>query len=154
MGKPAVVLGREGFSEVVSPETLPGLIDRGFYGVGKGDAVPGLLAEQVRRSLGNERAGELAVVADGLGGLYGTEVVALRLERELEAASYGAPPGIVDMARSLGRMGHYRLLRARIRSQARSLGLDSENADNFVYGRLREMALPPSRRWTGHNRVA
>jgi len=151
MGKPAVVVGREGFSAVVAPETLPGLIDRGFYGVGDGSSTGDFLAEQVMASLAPERGNELTVVSDELRALYGREAVASRLERELKDASRGAPPGRGEMARSLARMAHYRLLRVGLRSEARRVGLDSENADNFVYGRLRDMALPPPRRGTGRN---
>ncbi len=42
--------------------------------------------------------------------------------------------------------------RARFRIQAESRGLEAEQADNFVYGRLRDMALPSSRFGTGRNR--
>lgn len=37
-GKPAIVLGEDGFSEVVAPDTLPWFRQHGFYGIGTGSA--------------------------------------------------------------------------------------------------------------------
>ena len=151
-GTPAVVTGREGYSTVVTTDVLGALSDRGFYGVGEGRRDPDPLADQVRASLSPDRDGELAVIKRLILDRYGVEEVAARLETELIQASRQRPPSWGELMRASTRLAYYRALRARLRSEARGLGLHAEIADNYVYGQLRNMALPPSRFGTGRNR--
>jgi glycosyltransferase involved in cell wall biosynthesis len=46
--KPAIVLGEEGFSEIVTPESIGPFLRKGFYGMGDGDVSPRRLADQLR----------------------------------------------------------------------------------------------------------
>jgi glycosyltransferase involved in cell wall biosynthesis len=49
--KPAIVLGEDGFSEILRPETSAAFLWHGFYGRGDGDLRPDRLASQVRSLL-------------------------------------------------------------------------------------------------------
>ena len=89
--KPAVVLGEQGFSEIVTPASRDEFLWKGFYGIGDGDLSPRLLADQLRTLLANEglrdhlgRFGRelvsehasLSAAADELEGLYRSVVEA------------------------------------------------------------------------------
>jgi glycosyltransferase involved in cell wall biosynthesis len=52
--KPAVVLGEDGFSELLTPETSRRFLWHGFYGLGDGELGPARLAGQLRRLLADE----------------------------------------------------------------------------------------------------
>jgi glycosyltransferase involved in cell wall biosynthesis len=49
--KPAIVLGEDGFSEILTPESARQFLWHGFYGLGDGDLGPGRLAGQLRTLL-------------------------------------------------------------------------------------------------------
>lgn len=149
---PSVVVGREGYSEIVDLESLPGLIERGFYGVGEGlkgtDPLPAqMIAARQRVEDEDSRA-----VAAQLIGRYGLSTVGRKYESALAHAATVEPPNVGSLLRSLGRTAHYRYHRRRLRQQASRGGLEAENADNFVYGRLRNMALPPAHWGTGRTK--
>lgn len=150
-GKPGVVIGRQGFSTVIGPEVLEALAVDGFYGVGDGLGNPDPLAGQILAALSPDRAGELEVVKKAVLELYGVEAVAEQLDRELIKASAMKCPGWGELTQVPLRVLYYRTLRARLRFAAESRGLHAEQADNYVYGRLRNMALPPARFGTGRN---
>lgn len=151
-GTPSVVTGREGFSTVVSGDVLDALYYSGFYGVGQGVLRPDPLPDQIRQSVTPSRRVELGTIKERILSRYGVEVVAGRMEQELVKASELSRPSWADLERSAVRLAYYRIARARLRAEARRQGLQAENADNFVYGRLRDMALPPGRFGTGRNR--
>jgi len=48
-GKPVIVVGERGFSEIVEPSTVGRFLSGGFYGLGDGDISPMRLADQIRR---------------------------------------------------------------------------------------------------------
>jgi glycosyltransferase involved in cell wall biosynthesis len=50
-GKPAVVIGERGFSEAVTPSTLPLFLRHGFYGVGDGTTSEDVLSHSLRALL-------------------------------------------------------------------------------------------------------
>lgn len=151
-GKPAVVVGREGFSVVVNSSTLGDLVASGFYGVGQGSKEPDPLPAQILAAFEESSPDKLAAARDYVLARYGIEEAVERLERCLVGAASGAPLSVGELSRVPFRLLHYRWRRARFRIQAESRGLEAEQADNFVYGRLRDMALPPSRFGTGRNR--
>ncbi len=151
-GTPSVVTGREGFSTVVSGDVLDGLYYTGFYGVGQGVLRPDPLPDQIRQSVAPSRRVELGTIKESILGRYGVEVVAKRAEQELAKAARLSLPSWADLARSAMRIAYYRVVRARLKAEARHQGLQAENADNFVYGRLRDMPLPPGQFGTGRNR--
>jgi glycosyltransferase involved in cell wall biosynthesis len=148
---PSVVLGREGFSEIVSAATLEDLASRGFYGVGTGLSNPDPLPDQILASLDPHRSPELSTVRERILRRYGLDAVADCLDAELRLVSTFSLPSWTDIARCAVRNVHYRLRRLSLAAQADRLGLEAEVADNFVYGRLRNMALPPARFGTGRN---
>ena len=152
LGKPAVVIGRAGYSAVVSRESLTGLIDRGFYGVGNGQPMEDVLPAQILSSINTARKAELTMIADEIRARYGISAIAERFEAELRLVRVEPPPNPWEMSRSLARAAHYRARRGFFRLQAQRLGLKAEVGDNFVYGRLRNLALPPSTFATGRNR--
>ena len=53
-GKPAVVLGERGFSEVLTPASIDRFMWQGFYGVGDGDLRPDRLCKQLAGLLADE----------------------------------------------------------------------------------------------------
>lgn len=148
-GIPAVVLGRNGFSALLTSETLQDLIESGFYGVGDGLEKSDPLPDQIREA---ERTGQPSeAIGTELRAMYSVDVLAARLERELESAMAARPPTRLEMARSIGRWRLYGMRRRSLRREAEQAGLIAEEADNHVYGRLRDMALPPKRWGTGRN---
>jgi glycosyltransferase involved in cell wall biosynthesis len=151
MGKPSVVVGREGYSVVVDSGSLPELIDRGFYGVGEGLKLHDPLPEQILAALSEWRKAELAALADQVRDRYGLHAVVPRFEAELDRAREIDPPGAGELSRSLARAVHYRARRRILRRRANRLGLTAEINDDYVFGRLRNMALPPASWGTGHN---
>jgi hypothetical protein len=151
-GRPAVVVGREGFSRLVTPAALEDLITDGFYGVGDGVRSPDPLIHQLRRAGKEHRESDLAWLSKELDARYGLDAVVDCFERDLARAGDGRGPSAAEMARSLGRNAHYRAVRRGLVAEADRLGLKDEIASNHVYGALRDMALPPGRRWTGRNR--
>lgn len=156
--KPTIILGRDGHAEVVAPETAAGLARVGFFGVGDGDrsgrplaaAIGALAADAVaRRELGAFCRG--VVVRD-----YALEAAAERLVDEYRAAvAHGPGRGVAfwEGARVPWRRLHYGYRRARLRRRAVRLGLAGDDADNWVHGRLRELAVPPRRFGTGRYRA-
>jgi glycosyltransferase involved in cell wall biosynthesis len=81
-GKPLVVLGEDGFAEILDPTTLDDFLWQGFYGLGDGDTSPDRLAEQIRTLLTDPaRAAELGAYGRGLVETrFSTEAGAARLE--------------------------------------------------------------------------
>jgi len=148
---PSVVVGREGYSEVVDLKSLPDLFEHGFYGVGEGprgtDPLPGQIITARRKS----EADDTTYVAAQVTQRYGISTVARKYEDALADAITVEPPRLESLLRSLGRIAHYRHHRQRLRRKAGRRGFEDENADNFVYGRLRNMALPPAHWGTGRN---
>jgi glycosyltransferase involved in cell wall biosynthesis len=53
-GKPAIVLGEAGWSEVLTPDTIEIFLWQGFYGLGDGVTDPARLADQIRSVLGDD----------------------------------------------------------------------------------------------------
>jgi glycosyltransferase involved in cell wall biosynthesis len=49
--KPAIVLGEQGFSEIVTPESIDPFLRKAFYGIGDGDPSPRRLTDQLRTLL-------------------------------------------------------------------------------------------------------
>jgi glycosyltransferase involved in cell wall biosynthesis len=71
IGRPVVVQGQQGFSEIFEPATLPLFLEQGFYGVAEGPAGAARLASQIEGLLRDrERMEEL--------GHFGRQVVAER----------------------------------------------------------------------------
>lgn len=71
IGRPVVVQGEQGFSEIFEPATLPLFLEQGFYGVAEGSAGAARLASQIEGLLRDrERMEEL--------GHFGRQVVAER----------------------------------------------------------------------------
>jgi glycosyltransferase involved in cell wall biosynthesis len=151
MGRPSVVVGREGFSTVVDSNSLPGLMDRGFYGVGDGIDTEDPLPEQIHLAMSPTRESELAELAGQIEGRYGLTAVTQRFEAELDRVRRESPPGSTEMVRALARAAHYRARRRFLREKADRLGLTAEANDDFVFGRLRDLALPPASFGTGRN---
>ena len=92
--KPAVVLGEDGFSEVLQPDTSDQFLWHGFYGLGDGDLGPGRLAAQLRALLADPaRRDALAAYSLSLvRERFSLAGAAARLEAFYEAA-LAAPPG-------------------------------------------------------------
>jgi glycosyltransferase involved in cell wall biosynthesis len=106
-GKPCIVLGEQGFSDVFEPSTAKMFFWQGYYGLGDGDLSPEPLAHQLRRLVASpdlraelgrfsldtiEQRYALAPLAADLDALYRTTVdqrVARRVEWT-EAARLGA----------------------------------------------------------------
>ena len=106
-GKPCIVLGEQGFSDVFEPSTAKMFFWQGYYGLGDGDLSPEPLAHQLRRLVASPDLGAelgrfsldtieqryaLAPLAADLDALYRTTVdqrVARRVEWT-EAARLGA----------------------------------------------------------------
>ncbi|MDQ1385965.1 MAG: phosphatidyl-myo-inositol alpha-mannosyltransferase, partial [Actinomycetota bacterium] len=106
-GKPCIVLGEQGFSDVFEPSTAKMFFWQGYYGLGDGDLSPEPLVHQLRRLVASpdlraelgrfsldtiERRYALAPLAADLDALYRTTVdqrVARRVEWT-EAARLGA----------------------------------------------------------------
>lgn len=153
-GKPTVVVGREGFSEVVTPDVVESLRQRGFYGVGAGLAPDDALPGQIEMALAPDRKHDLDKIAHAIVDRYAIESVGLRISSELKYSSSLRGPTTWSLVRSLSRRVYYRLRRSRLVRQARGLGLVDETANNHVYGRLRDLALPPAEWGTGKNRSA
>lgn len=145
--KAAIVLGREGFSEIVTPESIDRLSHRGFYGVGDGDRSPDRLAKQLselldhparRAELGRfarsvvcERF-DLAITAKALISVY-ERVADMRLGR-LNAA--------LDASASMARLLRYRRLESRLEVEAARQGHVGDRADAFVYPALADRVAP------------
>jgi glycosyltransferase involved in cell wall biosynthesis len=118
--KPAIVLGEDGFSETLTPQSKTRFLWHGFYGLGDGDLGPERLAGQLRelltdpglmsqlgdfsRELVCERF-SLTGAARSLESLYG-EVVAEGAER---------PRAIVEGAVAGAKVVRYKLQRRRLR---------------------------------------
>lgn len=88
-GKPVIVVGEKGFSEVFSAETAQGFYHRGMYGVGDSNPSCTRLAQQIARLLGSpedmKQLGELA--REFVGRHFGLTVVAERLDGILRHAA-------------------------------------------------------------------
>ncbi len=151
---PTVVVGREGFSRVVSLDSIEALSSHGFYGVGEGLAGTDPLSEQIEDAMNPNRESDVAAVAHALKGQYGRGSIGDKLEKNLIEASTGEPPTRWDLLRALARRQHYQVRRQRLAAKAKALGLQNEIASNYVFGRLRDLALPPAKPFTGANRKA
>ena len=157
LGIPSIVVGREGFSDCVDGESIEALISAGFYGVGEGVVEPDPLAAQMASSLDvPARAGtdplRLAVAER-----YGAAAVGKQLEGTLTAVA--ADPQnrarhLTELSRSALRGVHYKARKSVLSRAAARAGLVDEEADNFVFGRLRNLALPPQAFGTGRNQPA
>ncbi|MGB7858989.1 MAG: glycosyltransferase, partial [Acidimicrobiia bacterium] len=147
--KPTVVVGRDGFSEVVNDATLDDLIHRGFYGVGRTGIHD--LSEQIVEALSQGDGPDLRVVASRIRNRYEVQHVTTRLETAMERAATVPPPEIPEVLRAAGRFVHYRLRRDVYRFHAKRSGLVAEESDNYVFGSLRRLAVPPRSRWTGRS---
>jgi glycosyltransferase involved in cell wall biosynthesis len=104
-GKPLVVVGERGFSELMTPDSAPWFLEQGLYGIGSGSlgpGVPGLRraleilvsSPHYRRELG-------AFARDLVVERFGLRRAAMLLEEEYRAATAGpATRGVgVDLAR-------------------------------------------------------
>jgi glycosyltransferase involved in cell wall biosynthesis len=154
LGKAGVVLGRMGFCRTATPERTEALAHEGFYGTGDG----GAMADAVTRELSpllrdpDARARLGAFAARYVAERYGADRGAERLEEALEDARRGPRSRAAgEWVRAMGRAVHYRLRQPGLRREARRRGLQGEEAVELVFGRLRDMALPGGRRWTGRN---
>jgi glycosyltransferase involved in cell wall biosynthesis len=121
--KPVVVVGEQGFSEVVAPETVQRFLDEGFYGTGDGDLDPaalcrqlnGLLADQERRARLGAYGRELVRAHFDLG------VAAASLEGIYEGALAGRPPAgdrLVEAGRALAWIGGFKAKQRLLQWQA------------------------------------
>ncbi len=116
IGRPVVVQGEGGFSEVFGPATLDIFLRQGFYGYGDGSAGTDRLAGQLAKLLG-DRALRASL------GQFGRQVVterfslarALRLQLDIYDQVLRVPP--------------IRHLPDAIRSASRALGLEVRNHD-------------------------
>jgi glycosyltransferase involved in cell wall biosynthesis len=130
--KPAIVLGEDGFSEILDAGTAERFLWHGFYGLGDGDRTADRLAGQLRTLLGDqERRAAL--------GRFSREFVVERfsltsLGRSLEGiyqAALGVRPSrprtLVDGAVAAIGLTRYKLARRRAR-RAGGLALDDFNA--------------------------
>ena len=152
-GKPTVILGRQGYARLLAPDSADELGEVGYFGVGDG-AGSAALVEVLQRlehdaSL-RDRVGRWA--RSHVAATVGLPAAAERLI-ELYQASVTRPPiGRGEVVRSMVRVGHYRIRRAMLRRKAARRGMAGDEADNWVHGRLRELALPPARFGTGRYR--
>jgi glycosyltransferase involved in cell wall biosynthesis len=121
--KPVVVVGEQGFSEVVAPETVQQFLDEGFYGTGDGDLDPAPLCRQLDGLLADrERRARL--------GVYGRELVRARFDLGVAAASLegiyeralvGSPPvgdRLVEAGRALAWIGGFKAKQRLLQWQA------------------------------------
>ena len=154
-GVPAVVIGREGFSVRATPDNFDRLAVDGFYGVGTGVIDPDPLREQIMNAIESTRPENLAAITALIEANYGLDALSNRLEQALTNAAASSTPRwrlLEERVRAPFRFAHYRIRRDRLRNQATKLGLVNEEQDNYVFGRLRNLALPPSAIGTGRNR--
>jgi glycosyltransferase involved in cell wall biosynthesis len=79
-GRPLVVLGERGFSEVFEPDTAGTFLWQGFYGLGDGSPSPAPLAAQLRGLLASEAWRQEL-------GRYARQVVADRFGLDAAAAT-------------------------------------------------------------------
>jgi glycosyltransferase involved in cell wall biosynthesis len=122
--KPVVVVGEQGFSDVVTPETVQRFLDEGFYGTGDGDLDPaplswqldGLLADRDRRARLGAYGRELVRARFDLG------VAAATLEQIYERALAGSSPAgdrLVEAGRALAWIGGFKAKQRLLQWQAR-----------------------------------
>ncbi|MGZ3146967.1 glycosyltransferase family 4 protein [Lentzea chajnantorensis] len=126
-GKPLVVLGLDGFSELVTEESLPGFLSGGWWGFG-GDGVPSLTAA-LRRLVESPRLrAEL--------GEFGRKLVVDRFslrraaelqEQEYEIAARTAGTDLLDVVRSTSGLAAYKVRRKVERLRGR-VAVDDANA--------------------------
>ncbi|WP_197288257.1 glycosyltransferase family 4 protein [Nocardia sp. NRRL S-836] len=126
-GKPLVVLGLDGFSELLTRESLPQFLTSGWWGFG-GDGVPSLTASlrrlvespRLRAELG-EFGRELVV------GRFSLRRAAELQEQEYEIAARTSGTALLDVVRSTGGLASYKVRRklARLRGRA---AVDDANA--------------------------
>jgi hypothetical protein len=140
--KPAIVVGREGFSKMVTPDNIEELAHAGFYGVGDGLRWPDPLVDQMISALDVPQHA-LEESARWVWERYGVPSAAEEAEAALLRAHDAPLPTWSDIARSFGRVVHYRTRRLILRRVATRRALVAEHADDFVYGRLRNLALDP-----------
>jgi glycosyltransferase involved in cell wall biosynthesis len=66
-GKPLIVLGEEGFSEIFDEDSAPIFLWQGYYGIGDGDRSPDRLGAQLRALIADgERRAKLGRFARGI----------------------------------------------------------------------------------------
>jgi len=130
IGRPVVVQGEHGFSEVFEPATLALFIRQGFFGTGSGEANARRLAQQVDRLLGS------TALADELG-RYGRRIVTERFSLER------AVPIQLDIYDKVMRSPAGHRLGEVLRSARRALMLEVRNHDPRRKRRqtARELAL-------------
>lgn len=114
--KPAVVLGEQGYSEIVTPESVPVFLRKSFYGIGDGDLRPRRLCNQLRALLDDEatriRLGRFSrrVVCEHAS----LNAAANTLEGIYRSVLGGPPPfrqRLAETARFLGDVGRGRMAR-------------------------------------------
>jgi glycosyltransferase involved in cell wall biosynthesis len=122
--KPVVVVGEQGFSEVVAPESIQRFLDDGFYGSGDGDLDPAPLCRQLAELLADpERRAQL--------GAYGRELVFARFDLRVAAATLegiyeqalaGSPPAgdrLVEAGRAMAWIGGFKAKQRLLQWQTR-----------------------------------
>jgi glycosyltransferase involved in cell wall biosynthesis len=140
-GKPAVVVGREGFSKIVCPDTIEALAHRGFYGLGAGrDGVDPLhdqlatlvQSESLRTELGEfsrqvvQARFDLNDAAGALESIYSNAIENRAPRREVLADAVATPV----------RLWRYRQLKARLEVEVAGEGHVGDAASARVSLRL------------------
>jgi glycosyltransferase involved in cell wall biosynthesis len=113
-GKPCIVVGEQGYSEIFEPSTASSFFWRGYYGIGDGNISPIHLREQLQQLLEDaerrdvlgqfasdtiERRYSAAALASGLNDIYERTAasVPLAATRWLEGARLGLRLGAAAM---------------------------------------------------------
>jgi len=130
IGRPVVVQGEHGFSEIFEPATLALFIRQGFFGTGSGEAGANRLARQIDRLLSSTD------LADQLG-RYGRSIVIERFSLER------AVPIQLDIYDKVVRAPTRHRVSEVLRSASRALMLEMSNHDPRQKRRqtARELAL-------------
>lgn len=128
-GKASIVLGEDGFSEFLSPETLHMFQWYGFYGLGDGDRGPDRLVGQIRELVDDtDRRAELAAYARELiVGSYSQAALSEKLEGIYRKVLAEPPPrtrALAEGAVSAAQVVGYKLERRRARRSGRAASDD------------------------------
>ena len=138
-----------------TPDNFDRLAVDGFYGVGTGVVDPDPLRDQIVHAIESTPPEHLAALTSLVEANYGLEALSNRLEQALTSAAAASTPRwrlLEERLRVPFRFAHYRIRRERLRMQGTELGLVNEELDNYVFGKLRNLALPPAAIGTGRNR--